>query len=223
MKKVYINESQLSIIIDNKDEEVTFYDFFINIKNFLKDLMKKPTETNISDLFSNKGLTKDSLISKLKDANLIVSDEKINELPRGEKGKKIAVHTIKYSIPKNRFKDKLKSLYKEIFMESNNSISSKPQVFSNTSKIIKDMLEMDSDNAYKNRGGFDKLLVSEEGEGGIGGATSCGSVMQGGGSNPSAGQYDAPFKNIQKRDFWKPALTRNKDEKNKSISMNRKS
>ena len=217
MKKIYIKESQLELLNEsNINEEVTFYDFFVNVKSFLKDLMKKPYESKPSNLFLNIGVCKDELISKMKDINLIVGNEKIIEVPKDGENKKVAKHIIQYKIPKNRFKDKLKSLYKEFFSESIN----KPQVFDNTDDIIKNMLKMDSDNAYKKRGGFDKTLVSEDGEGG---ATSCGNVMQGGGSNPSAGQYDMPFKNIQKRDFWKPALTRNKDEKNKSISMNRKS
>ncbi|MBR6516964.1 MAG: hypothetical protein IKT40_09040 [Bacilli bacterium] len=216
MKKIYIKESQLELIsgLNNKDEEVTFEEFFINIKDFLKGILQKPHETNPSELFTNRGITKNELISKLKDINLIKSEEKIDERPRVEGGKKVAIHTIKYNVLKNRFKDKLKCLYKDIFVESYN-----PQVFSDTSKVIEDILSMDSDNAYHNRGGFDKTIVSEDGEGG--GATSCGSVMQGGGSNPSAGQYDVPFKNVQRRDFWKPALKRNKDEKNNSISMNR--
>lgn len=216
MKRVYINESQLELLngINKNNDEVTFYEFFVNVKSFLKDLMKNPHETTPSELFSKKGISKDELISKMKDINLITSDEKIDEVVKdGGDGKKVAIHTIQYKIPKNRFKDKIKYLYKDMFIES------KKQVFSNSSDMVKDMLEMDYDGAYHNRGGFDKSLVSEEGEGG--GATSCGSVMQGGGSNPSAGQYDVPFKNVQKRSFWSPALKRNKDEKNKSISMNR--
>lgn len=58
-------------------------------------------------------------------------------------------------------------------------------------------------------------IIKEEGEGGTGGATSCGNVMQGGGTNPSAGQYDVPFladKETEKR---------NEDFDNGSISMHR--
>lgn len=215
MKKIYITEFQLNLLKPKDKEEVTFQEFFINIKDFLKGLMKLPYETKPSELFQKRGIDKDKLISKMKDINLIVSSEKIFEVPKDGTNKKVAKHTIKYSIPKNNFNEKLKSLYKCMFLESNN-----PQVFDNNKKIINDILVMDDDDAYKNRGGFDKSLIDEDGECG---ATSCGSVMQGGGLNPSAGQYDVPFKNVQKRDFWKPALTRNKDEKNKSISMNRKS
>ena len=85
------------------------------------------------------------------------------------------------------------------------------------------MLDMDSDNAYRNRGGYDKNLVSEEGAAAAGGgATSCGNVMQGGGGNPDSGQYTTPMGSVQRRKFWEPAMTRNKDEKNNSVSMNRK-
>ena len=80
------------------------------------------------------------------------------------------------------------------------------------------MLDMDYDGAYKNRGGYDKEIVNEEGEGG---ATSCGNVMQGGGSNPDAGQFITPVSPTQRRNFWKPAMKRNKDEKNGSMTMNR--
>ena len=75
--------------------------------------------------------------------------------------------------------------------------------------------ELFPDNVNENR------TINEDGEGGAVGGTGCGSVMQGGGTNPSAGQYDVPFGGVQKKGFWKPALTRNKDEKNKSISINR--
>lgn len=189
MKKIYINESQLSVIngLEN-NEEVTFDEFCIGIKDLLKDLMKKPHEAKPSELFTKKGIGKDDLISKMKDIGLIVSSEKINEVPKqiGEEEKLVAQHTIQYKIPKNRFNEKIKSLYKDLFVECND---------------------------------LNKTLVNEDGEGG---ATSCGSVMQGGGTNPSAGQYDVPFKNVQRRSFWNPALKRNKDSKNKSISMNRK-
>ena len=100
----------------------------------------------------------------------------------------------------------MQELYKDCISECNTK-----QVFSDTKQIINDVLDMDGET-YKNRGGYDEYLVSE---------TDCGGVMQGGGGNPSAGQYDVPLSSPQRRGFWKPALKRNKDEKKKSISMNR--
>lgn len=42
MKKVYIKESQLHLLLKEEKKEVTFYEFFINAKSFLKDLLTKP-------------------------------------------------------------------------------------------------------------------------------------------------------------------------------------
>ena len=222
MKKIYINENQLHLL-EQKEKEVTFYEFFINVKSFLKDLLKKPSEANIGDLLSSKGITKDELLRKMKNINLIKSDERIDEVPVEEEKKThpygtklVAKHYIKYSIPRKDFENKIKKLYKELFSECE-----RKQVFQDTEKLITDILDMDSDNAYKNRGGYDKNLMSEDGAANGGGATSCGNVMQGGGHNPDAGQFITPVSPTQRRSFWKPAMKRNKDEKNGSMTMNR--
>lgn len=212
MKKVYIQENQVRLLVTEEKEEITFYEFVLNVKQFLKDLLKKPNEAKPSEMLSNAGITKDDLISKMKDINMIKSDERIDEVPveEGKKhpyGKKmVAKHYISYQIPRNRFKEKLEQLYKDCIKENCNK-----QVFSNSQQIINDILDMDGDT-YKSRGGYDESLVAE---------TDCGGAMQGGGTNPSAGQYDVPLGSPQRKGFWKPALKRNKDEKNKSISMNR--
>lgn len=57
-------------------------------------------------------------------------------------------------------------------------------------------------------------MLDEDGAASIGGM-SCGFAMQGGGSNPSAGQYDAPVSGVQKRKFWFPD---NEDKPKKSRS-----
>lgn len=213
MTKIYIKENQVSLLInEEQNEEITFYEFVINVKQFLKDLLKKPIEAKPSELLSKAGLTKDELLKKMKDIGMIKSDERIDEVPVEESKKHpygtklVAKHYISYKIPRKRFKEKMQELYKDCISECD-----KKHVFSNTKKIINDMLDMDGET-YKKRGGYDESLVSE---------TDCASVMQGGGDNPSAGQYDVPFSSPQRRSFWKPSLKRNKDEKNKSISINR--
>ncbi len=176
MKNIYITENQLNLLKDESNKEVTFYEFVISVKQFLKDLLKKPSEAKLNDILSNSGIKKNDLIDKMKDIGMIKSNERIDEVPMNEK--KVAKRYITYKIPKANFKNKLKKLYDEL--------------------ISSDKEE----------------LVSEDG------ATSCGSVMQDGGTNPSAGQYDVPFKSGQRRKFWSPALKRNNDSKNKSISIN---
>lgn len=225
MKTIYIKENKLSLLVQESDEkkEVTFYEFFINAKSFLKDLLSKPSEAEPSELFKSNGISKNELLSKMKEIGLIKSDERIDEVPVEEEkkthpyGKKlVAKHYIKYSIPRKRFEDKMKELYKDLFTECG-----RKQVFKDTEQLITDILDMDSDNAYKNRGGYDKDLMSEDGAA-SGGATSCGNVMQGGGTNPDAGQFITPLSPIQRKKFYGDTLKRNKDEKNGSISMNRK-
>ena len=57
-------------------------------------------------------------------------------------------------------------------------------------------------------------VLNEDGEGG---ATSTQSVMQGGGSNPSAGTYDVPMGSVQRRDIYAPTRKRSNDFKNGSM------
>lgn len=202
MRKVYIKENKLHLLLqENETKEVTFYEFFINAKSFLKDLLTKPSEAEPSELFKTNGISKNELLSKMKNIGLIKSDERIDEVPVEEEKKThpygtklVAKHYIKYTIPKKRFEDKMKELYKELFVECD-----KKHVFKDTDKLITDILDMDSDNAYKNRGGYDKDLVSEDGAA-SGGATSCGNVMQGGGTNPDARTiYNTSITNTKKK------------------------
>lgn len=175
MKKIYITESQVEKL-SNKKDEVTFYEFVISVKQFLKDLIKKPLDAQPSELLLNKGITKDELLKKMGDIGMVKKKERIDEVPIDETkhpyGKKLVSKLyVTYQIPKARFKEKLHVLYDDLFK------------------------------------------LNEEGEG-VGGATSCGSAMQGGGSNPSAGQYDLPFKPIQRRNIWSKSVMNKKNVKN---------
>lgn len=191
MKTIYLTEAQvrrLKEANEKKNEEVTFYEFLTNIKDFLKKLLKNPSEAQPSEMLMMFVKDKNDLIGKMKTIGLIKSKERIDEIPVEEDkhpyGKKmVAKRFITYSIPKSRFGEKVKQLYDDIIEN--------------------------------------KDIVTEEGEGG-GGATTCASVMQGGGANPSAGQYDVPFGSVQRRKFWTKAMSRNDDEENKSISINNK-
>lgn len=221
MKRIYIKENQLHLL-EQEEKEITFYEFFINVKSFLKDLLKKPSDADVSGILKSKGISKNGLISKMKDIGLIKSDDRIDEVPVEEEKKThpygtklVAKRFVKYSIPRKDFENKIKNLYKELFKEEE-----RKHVFKDTEKLITDILDMDSDNAYKNRGGYDKDIMNEDGAA-SGGATSCGNVMQGGGGNPDAGQFITPVSPTQRRSFWKPAMKRNKDEKNGSMTMNR--
>ena len=179
-KVIYIKESQLEALREliGNEKEVTFYEFFVQTKSFLKDLLNNPLQAEPSGLFKEKGLDKNQLVSKLKDYGLIKSSERIDEVPVEEgSDKKVAKHYVQYKVPRPRFKEKVRELYNELYGKQE--------------------------------------TIQEDG------ATSCGSVMQGGGTNPDAGQFITPVSPVQRRKFYEPTLTRNKDEKNGSISMNR--
>ena len=206
MKNIYITENQLKMLSENK-KEITFYEFFVNVKRFLKDLITKPETAKPNQILLHK-IDKSELLNKMLDLGIIKKSEKIEEVLVDESSKKVAKHYIQYKIPKRNFEEKVKELYKDVIDEQ--------FVFANEQEIVDAIKEMDYDGAYSQRGG-----LNEEGEGG-GGATSCGSVMQGGGGNPDAGQYTVPFGDVQRRSFYKTSLKRNKDSKNGSVSINHK-
>lgn len=117
MTRIIINENQLKVIKESR--EVTFYEFFVNAKRFLKDLLDKPAQAELSSLFKDFGLTKGELIKKMKDLGIIKSKENITEVPTEDGSKKLrAKHTIQYSIPRKRFNEKMKELHKEIFTDN---------------------------------------------------------------------------------------------------------
>lgn len=211
MKNIYITEKQLTLISEEKDE-ITFYEFFVNVKKYLKDLLSNPTNAKANNVLT-RNISQEELLNKMTDLGIIKKCEKIDEVTVEEGSKKVAKYFVQYKVPKRNFEEKVKELYKDVVEESYKS------VFGDEQRLVDEIKNMDYDGAYSTRGG-----LNEEGEGGaaIGGATSCGSVMQGGGTNPDAGQYTVPFGQVQRRDFYKGALKRNKDSKNGSISMNRK-
>ena len=111
---VRINESQIGAL---EEREVTFEEFFVNAKQFIRDLLNKgESSTNEPDFFSKHNIDKGELLGKMKDLNLIVTKEKIVEKPDNENGGKLrAVHVVQYKVPKKRFEDKMHELHKELF------------------------------------------------------------------------------------------------------------
>lgn len=154
MKKIYLSEENLSLLRE-MDEEVTFYEFFTNMKEFLKDLLNKPYEAQPNSFFKKHGIGKDELIKKMKKIGLLKSKENITEVPIEEeevkpKGKLRAKHTIQYLLPRKRFYEKAHELHRQLFGECKS-------VFSNEDEEIEKIKAMDYDGAYANRGGYKKL------------------------------------------------------------------
>ena len=55
--KIYLREDKL-ILLKESEEEVTFYSFFNEVKNFLKRLLDDPIGAKPGDFFSKHGISR---------------------------------------------------------------------------------------------------------------------------------------------------------------------
>lgn len=112
--KVYINEDKLILIKEDNEEEVTFYKFFTEVKNFIKKLLDDPIDAKPSKFFSEHDISKKTLLNKLMDKDIIAKKENIDE-PNDADGNKKSMHYIQYRVPRKNFENKIKKLYKYFF------------------------------------------------------------------------------------------------------------
>ena len=72
--KIIINENKLLLIkeVEEKEkEEVTFYKFFTEVKNFLKKLLDDPIGAKPSKFFNENGISKKKLLNKMLDRGIL--------------------------------------------------------------------------------------------------------------------------------------------------------
>ena len=62
--KIYLNEDKL-FLIKESEEEVTFYKFFTEVKNFLQDLLDDPINAKPSGFFKSHGISRGVLLNKM--------------------------------------------------------------------------------------------------------------------------------------------------------------
>lgn len=179
-KKIIISESQYRLLEEYQDE-VTYYKFYTEVLKFLKELLSEPSKAEPSKVLKEHGITRQSLIKKLKDEGILTQTHKVTE----EDGK--SKMNVKYSVLRKDFEKKLHRLHTDLCE------CVKPQVKNVSFESIdeEDTLE----------------------EEGMAGGMSCGFAMQGGGTNPNAGQYDAPLGDVQHREFWFAGNKLNKKKK----------
>ncbi len=116
MATIYVTEDQLALIKESS-EEVTFYRFFIEVKNYMKDLLNDPIEAKPSEFFSKHGISKSTLLNKLLERGIVNRKETIDE-PTDADGNITSSHTLQYSIPRKNFELKLHRLYSYFFERS---------------------------------------------------------------------------------------------------------
>lgn len=112
MNTYFISESQLTDLFKN-NKYISFYDFFVNVKELLKSMLKKPYDYDIPVYFQNHGIDVDDLIKKLKKVGILHQKETITEIPIDEE-KQRSRHGITYFVRKRDFLDRLKKVYQLI-------------------------------------------------------------------------------------------------------------
>ena len=116
--KIIINEDKLLLIKESENkEEVTFYRFFTDVKNFLKKLLDDPIGAKPGDMFKENGISRNDLLNKMLERGIIKKKENIDE-PNDADGNMKSMHYLSYSIPKKDFEHKIKRLYDYFFDNS---------------------------------------------------------------------------------------------------------
>lgn len=111
--KIYLNEDKL-FLIKESEEEVTFYKFFTEVKNFLQDLLDDPINAKPSGFFKSHGISRSVLLNKMLDRDIVAKKENIDE-PMDADGKMKSMHYLQYRVPKKNFEQKIKRLYSYFF------------------------------------------------------------------------------------------------------------
>lgn len=111
--KVIITEDKLNLLKESANE-VTFYEFFTDVKNFISDLLDDPFGANVSQMLKTHGFNRSMLINKLLDRGIITKKEKIDE-PYDADGNLKSMHYVQYKVPRKNFEQKMHRLYDYFF------------------------------------------------------------------------------------------------------------
>jgi len=113
VKKLIITEKQVNTLkkyLIEETEEVTYYQFLSELKNFLRLLLSKPITSELPDFFKNHGFTKGKLIDYMVKTGILQRTEKVNtDIPEQ------AELEVSYVIPKRGFENKVKIMYIKLF------------------------------------------------------------------------------------------------------------
>ena len=188
-RRIIISESQYRLI-EQHQEEMTYYKFYTEVLKFLKELLSNPAEAQPSEVLKAHGIDRKKLIDGLVDRNIVTRSNKVIEKPNSKTNKEEASMLTKYSVLRKDFERKLHRLHIELC------------------ECVKPTVKLLSNES------IDEDVDTIEEEGSIGGM-SCSFAMQGSGTNPNAGQYDVPMGGVQRKGFWYAGNKLNKKKKGK--------
>ena len=102
-------------------EEVTYGEFKSHTKDFLKQLITKPSQAKVDDFLLNclreKGMSQSDFVKTLLSSGVIERKEKVDD-GLGENGSGKPTFSITYKVPGYRFEHKLKKLHISLFEEN---------------------------------------------------------------------------------------------------------
>ena len=118
MRKIYISEDRIPEVkqlLDESEEKMSFLYFYEQVRDFIKDLLNDPIDAVPSKALRIRGLHNGKLRKMLRDANILIKKENIDELDNEETGKLESRYFLSYKVPKKNFKKKIRRLYQKIF------------------------------------------------------------------------------------------------------------
>jgi hypothetical protein len=102
-------------------EETTYGEFKSHTKDFLKQLITKPSAAHLDSFLSQrlkeKGLSQGDFVKKLIDGHVVVKKSKVDD-GLGKDGNGKPSYRISYKVPAERFEHKLKKLHISLFEEN---------------------------------------------------------------------------------------------------------
>ena len=102
-------------------EETTYGEFKSHTKDYLKQLITKPSAARIDDFLMSrlkeKGISQGDFLTKLVDSGIVEKKAKVDD-GLGEDGTGKPSYSIQYKIPNERFEHKLKKLHISLFEEN---------------------------------------------------------------------------------------------------------
>ena len=102
-------------------EETTYGEFKSHTKDFLKQLITKPSAARIDAFLSQrlkeKGVSQGDFVKKLIDGKIVVRKTKVDD-GLGDKGTGKPSYSISYKVPADRFEHNLKKLHISLFEEN---------------------------------------------------------------------------------------------------------
>ena len=97
------------------NKKLPFLTFYEEIVKFLKGILNDPIKTKPSEILIELGLSNGELRKKLYDYNVITKKENIDEPFDETTGKKTSRYYVSYKVHKEKFKDKIRKLYNDLF------------------------------------------------------------------------------------------------------------